>query len=190
MKKIGAVAVMISMAFLFSCNSNTTTSEDPKAVLSAFVEALARKDIATARRLSTTESSFFLEKMEIAFKKSDKEPTELFDRSKITYGEATINGDNATVPVTVSGETVNYALRKEAGQWKVNFDFATMAGVAMDKMKEKGISGIDSLQKGMGKLKNINLDSLKNVLQNAMSSGMDTSMKSLDSLKKVLQKIH
>ena len=55
-------------------------------------------------------------------------------------------------------------------------DMGTMMNIGMQKMKEKGMDGaMDSLRNGLEQLKNINTDSLKEL--------MNKSMQVLDSLK-------
>ena len=78
----------------------------------------------------------------------------MYDKNNMEYGDAVITGDKATVPVKdkKSGETTNFTLKKEGGDWKVAFDKATMTQMATDKMKSKGMdmnSGMDSAQKMM-----------------------------------------
>lgn len=98
------------------------------------------------------------------------------------FSEAKIDGDRATVAVKemTSGETVNYILKKEDGAWKVAFDKASLMTMGKEKMDEKGINPADSLGAAMDKLKEINIDSLKE----QMNKGMDA----LDTAKKEMEK--
>ncbi len=86
----------------------------------------------------------------------------------------------------ITGETLNYNLKKEQGAWKVAFDPASlMMGIMTEKMVEKGLnptSVIDSLEDGMDRLKSVSIDSLKN--------SMEGGMKAFDSVTKELKKIH
>lgn len=182
MKKIILSAVIVCTAALFSCNN--MGSGDPKTVLVEFMDALAKKDMTTARKLATTESKSMLDMIEIGMKSNENKDMEKYDKSKMEIGEAKIDGDKATVPVKEKGsdETTNFTLKKENGSWKVAFDKASMMQMGMDKVNEHG--GMDSLKdkmnEGMDKLKDINMDSLK---QN-MQKGMDA----LDSLNKEMKK--
>ncbi len=99
------------------------------------------------------------------------------------FGNDKIEGDNTIVPVKEknSGEIINYTLKKEGGQWKVAFDKSSLMTMGMDKMNEKGINPMDSLQRGMDELKKLNMDSLKQKMQ----KGMET----LDSVNKQPKKI-
>src|SRR4051812_24191760 len=117
MKKIIAAILMISPVLFFSCKSG---GEDPKTVLSKFFVALSKKDIAAARKLSTTESKDMLDKMELSTKGEKQHGDDnKFDPKTMEMGDVKINGDRATIAVkeTSSGETINYVLRKQEGNW-------------------------------------------------------------------------
>lgn len=91
-------------------------------------------------------------------------------------GDATITGDQATVPVKdkKSGETTDFILKKESGDWKVAFDMATLMDMANKKMKEHGnMNGSDSA--GM----NETIDSANSHLKEKM----ERAQKLIDSLK-------
>ncbi|MEO6403845.1 MAG: hypothetical protein ABIY51_13925 [Ferruginibacter sp.] len=183
MKKIFIAAIAFSSILSFS-NCNNSTSGDPKVVLGQFIEALGKKDIATARKLATEESKSMLDLMEMGMKAGEAKEMDKYDKSKMVFGNAVIDGDKATVPVkeTTSGETVNYSLKKENGNWKVAFDKGSLMNIGMDKMKEKGMNPADSMGKVMDQLKNMDMDSLKRGMQEGMKA-LDT----LDKLKKQIQ---
>ncbi len=166
MKKILFTALLLSPFIFFSCNSGG--SGDPKAVLAKFFEALSKKDIEAARKLSTESSKSMIDMMDAGMKmdKGSKE-SDKFDPKSMEYGEVKIEGDKATIPVKEikSGETLNYILKKEKGEWKVAFDKESMMNMGMEKMNEKGINAPDSLNKAMEELKNMNMDSLKEGMQ-------------------------
>ena len=61
--------LVVSTSLMFSCKSN---SGDPKMVLSAFMDALAKKDMVAARKLATTDSKTMLDMMEMGMKKQDR----------------------------------------------------------------------------------------------------------------------
>ena len=180
MKKIFITVALVSSVFLMAgCGS----AGDPKATLSAFFDAMSKKDMAAARKLSTADSKSMLDMMEKGLQMStDNTETEKYDKSKMEIGEPTIDGDKATIAVKEKGsdETVNFTLKKESGAWKVAFDKASIMEMATDKMNEKGVS-IDSLRESMKELKNINIDSLK--------EGIDKGIQALDSAKQLLESI-
>ena len=181
MKKLILAVLVISTSLMFSCKSN---SGDPKMVLSSFMEALAKKDIAAARKLSTTDSKMMLDMMEMGMKNEQSTDSKKYDMANMEFGEPKIDGDKATVPVKekTTGESINYALKKENGEWKVAFDKASLMGTVTDKLNEKGLDmkgAMDSLSKGMENMKDVDMDSLK--------ESMDQGMKSLDSMKNILK---
>ena len=179
MKKLFIVVFACSAIYISGCNSG---GGDPKTVLTSFFDAMAKKDIAAARKLATAESKSMFDMMEAGMKMAgnvaEDKTHEQFDKSKMEMGEAKIDGDKATVNVKElkSGESVDFVLKKESGSWKVAMDMGTMMNIGMQKMKEKGMEGaMDSLRNGLEQLKNINTDSLKEL----MNKGMEV----LDSLK-------
>ena len=173
--------VVIGFTLMTACN-NPTGGGDPKVVLSQFMDALMKKDIATARKLATEESKPMFDMIETMKAKTNAEGFEKYDKSKLTFADAIITGDNAIVPVkeNESGETVNFSLKKEKGQWKVAFDMASLMTMGMEKMSEKGVSA-DSIRMGMEQIKNMNLDSLR--------QGMEQGMQAFDSINKELKKL-
>lgn len=180
MKKVLLSAIFISTALFTGCNSG---GGDPKVVLGQFFDALSKKDMVTARKLSTADSKSMLDLMEMGLKTENKETkeTEKYDKANMEFGEAKIEGDKATVPVKekTSGETLNYTLKKEEGSWKVAFDKASIMSMGMDKMNEKGINVTDSLDNIMDELKKVDMDSLQR--------GMKEGAKALDSAAKILE---
>lgn len=158
MKKILFAVVLISGTLLFSCKSG---GGDPKSVLSEFFAALSKKDMAKARTLATEDSKSMLDMMDMMPKDNTSDST--FAENNLTYGEVKIDGDKATVPVTnkTDGETMNFTLKKEKGNWKVAFDKMSMMNMGMEKMNEKGINPTDSIDAAMDELKNMDQDSLK-----------------------------
>lgn len=165
-----AFAILSTTFFISSCSNS---GGDPKATLTAFFDALGKKDIEAARKLATTESKSMLDMMEMGLKMSkDSKDMEKYDKTKMEFGEPKIEGDKATVAVKEksTGETTNFTLKKENGAWKVAFDKASMMQMGMDKMKEKGIDSVGN---------NVNMDSVKNAV--------DESMKALDSVKDAIK---
>lgn len=174
-----AIALASCVCLITGCSSGG----DPKATLSAFFNAMSKKDIAAARKLSTEDSKGMLDLMEKGLTtQQDNAETDKYDKSKMEIGEPKIDGDKATIAVKEKGsdETVNFTLKKESGTWKVAFDKASIMEMATDKMNEKGVS-IDSLRESMKDLKNINIDSLK--------GGIDRGIQALDSAKQLLESI-
>jgi hypothetical protein len=179
MKKLFLAVAIISSVIVFNgCNSGG----DPKAALTAFFEAMSKKDMEAARKLATADSKSMIDMMEMGMKMAkDNKEDDKFDKTRMEIGDAKIEGDKATVPVKdkKSGESTNFTLKKESGTWKVAFDKSSIMGMAADKMHEKG--GMDSLSKAMDELKNINLDSMK--------EGINKGIEAMDSAKQILEKL-
>jgi len=181
MKKILLAIVLLSSITFIGCDSG---KGDPKAVLLQFFDALSKKDMEAARKLATKDSKSMIDMMEMGMNMSkDNKETEKFDKASMEFGEVKIEGDKATIPVKEkkSGESLNYILKKEDGTWKVAFDKASMMNMGMEKMNEKGINPADSIGNALDELKNLNMDSLK--------EGMQEGMKVIDSLKSEADKL-
>lgn len=150
---------------------------DPKSVITAFFEKMSKKDIDGATKLCTKESKTTMDLMKKGIEAAEKmkesgAKTEEEDEFKnMQIGEAKIDGDNATVSVTNTKkkETVDFPLKKEDGEWKVDFTMSTLMKMGMDAKKDGG----DDLFKtdesvdttGMEEMKDLmNSDTLKNEL--------------------------
>lgn len=174
-----AAAILSSVMLFTGCGGS---GGDPKATLTAFFDAMGKKDIEAARKLATADSKSMIDMMEMGLKMAkDNKETDKFDKSRMEFGDAKIEGDKATVPVKdkTSGESTNFTLKKEDGQWKVAFDKSSIMQMATDKMSEKG--GMDSLTNALDELKNVNIDSVKD--------GINKGIEALDSAKQVLEKL-
>lgn len=188
MKKLLIAVLALSTVYITGCKSG---GGDPKAVLTSFFDAMAKKDIAAARKLATKDSKDMFDLMEAGMKMmdntTDDKTKEQFDKSKMEIGEAKIDGDRATVNVKEkkSGDAVDFVLKKEGGEWKVAMDMATMMSMGSKKMKEEGMSDeeMNNMKGEMEKFKNMSADSLKMM----MDKGKD-ALKALDSLNKALDK--
>jgi hypothetical protein len=189
-KMLLAVTVTASLLFL-GCNG--AGGGDPKTVLVAFFDALSKKDIAGAKKLATKESESMIAMMEMGMnmaKDVKNEEMDKFDKTKMEFGEAKIDGDKATVAVKDknSGESTNFILKKESGNWKVAFDKASMMQMGTDKMKEKGMNpeaAMDSLNSGMDKLKDLNMDSLGDKMKESMDKLKELKEKNPEAMKQM-----
>ncbi len=180
-RKMMTVLLVVAGVAMIGCNNQA--AGDPKQTLTSFFDAMEKKDMATARKLATTDSKDFLnmweKQMTIDLKESGK-----YDKNKIEIGEAKIDGNNATVAVKekTSGETVNFPLQKEDGAWKVSFNIGSVMRMGVEKMQEKGINLSDSLGNVMEQLKGINLDSLQKEMKKG-GKDIDSAIKILEGLK-------
>jgi len=149
MKKLILSACIGLLIIAVGCKSNN--SSDPKNVLMNFMEALGKKDIEGAKKYATKDSDAMLGMIQMGMNMdSTNTGDKAYDKSNMEFGDAKIEGDQATVAVKdkSSGELLNYTLKKEEGAWKVAFDKATMMKMGTDKMKEKGMD-MNDLNKGM-----------------------------------------
>jgi hypothetical protein len=195
MKKLIFASTIVFFAVVSGCNS--AESGDPKTVLTAFFDAVSKQDFEGAKKYVTNDSKMMLAGMEIGKtyggEQMQKE-LQRFDRSAIVFGEATIKGDSAFVPVTYTKEqnaTVNFPLKKEGGNWKVDFSMGSMMNMGMDRMKNHmGRDSVD-MNVAIDQLKNINLDSLKDnvnkikdvIGSDSLKNAIDKSLRLMDSLK-------
>jgi hypothetical protein len=178
MKKLLMAAVVCSAVFFSGCKG--TDSSDPKAVLISFFDALAKKDIDGARKLATPESKSMLDMIEMGSKMGGKEDEGKYDKGKMEFGDAKIDGDKATVSVKdkSSSETTNFNLKKISGAWKVAFDKSMMTdkiNEGMDKMKDANVDS--TITNGMDKLKNMNMDSLNDKVKEGLQKLEDATKK-------------
>ena len=171
MKKILFAISILCLCGFVSCKS--VSSDNPNEVLSQFFDAMAKQDTVKIKALSTKDSEQMLSMMKMGMSMADaKKDLEKYDKTKMEFGTAIINGDNAKVPVKdkASGETVNFPMKKEDGKWKVAFDKSSIMEMGMEKMKDSKSNLGDSLQKGMDELKNINMDSMMQEVKKAMDT--------------------
>ncbi len=178
MKKMLMGAVVLASVFFAGCNS--AGKGDPKSVLVSFFDALTKKDISGARKLATAESKSMLDMMEMGMKMGgDKKDDGKYDKEKMEFGDAKIEGDKATVAVKdkSSGETTNFTLKKEGGDWKVAFDKSSMMNMGMDKMKDKGMNIDSTVNNGLDKLKDLNTDSLGDKMKESLQKLEDATKK-------------
>jgi Domain of unknown function (DUF4878) len=147
MKKLTTYFVLIStvMILVTGCKGKDKAVEnDPKAVVTAFFERMSKKDLDGAAKLATKESKATIDMMKKAIDAAEKmgvkdtsskdDPSGEFKKMEI--GEVKIDGDNATVAVTnhAKGDKVSeFPLKKEGGEWKVDFSMGTLMKMGMDE---------------------------------------------------------
>ena len=184
MKKIILPLITVAIITLTGCKTN---SGDPKAVLTSFFDALGKKDFTSAKKYTTKDSEGMLSMVQMGMEHmADSSETMKYEKENLELGNAVINGDVATIPVKEkkSGETTDFTLKKESGEWKVAFDKSTLMEMAQKKMKEHGYGGMRGMH-----------DSSKNIDENPMlmdSSSreeMQNAQKMLDSVRKMTDKV-
>lgn len=179
----GAVMMLLS-----ACKGkDKQVQNDPKAVVLAFFERMANKDIDGAAKLATKDSKATLDMMKKAIDAAEKmgldkdkaateDPSEDFKNLEI--GEAKIDGDKATVAITnkvKNDGTKEFPLVKEGGAWKVDFSMGTLMKMGMDKSGKNDWDS-DPLNNDTTGAKDIlNMDTIKKGLE-----GLDTLLKQID----------
>lgn len=182
MKKILLGALAMASLFMAACSGN---AGDPKAVAKKFFEALSTMNVDEASKYATPESKQMLDlvKMGMSFAPANQDSLKReFNKKNINFSDPVINGDEATVSVTVDGkDKTDFKLKKVDGQWKVAFDKNTMMKTGVEKMKQEGAdaNSIQEAEKAMEMLKNP--DSLKNTINQAGEALKDAG-KAIDSL--------
>lgn len=87
--------------------------------------------------------------------------------SKVEYGEPVIEGDKATLPITINNETNNIYLKNIDGEWKVAFDKNSMKQIMNENSAQSGGDINTELENAAQKLQNLNLDTLKHAMDKA-----------------------
>lgn len=190
MKKIFFAFLLLTG--VFSCKS-LGDQNTPTGTLDAMFNAMKNGNMDDIKKFITKKDVAFLESAEKLANSIDpnaiaKMKTKMGDdfKAKVkdvkySFKNEKIAGDNATVDaeVTENGKTESHTfnLVKEEGAWKISL---LNSGGMFNSMK--GDMGPDSkdLEEGLEKLKNMNPDSLKALMQ----KGIDA----MDSMKKVMEK--
>jgi hypothetical protein len=184
MKKILLPVVALAMIALAACSGGG--GNDPKSVAKKFFEAFKTMNMDEAAKYATKDSKGMLDMMKMGMSMAPVNQDSLkkeMDKQKIEFSDAVINGDAATVSVTVDGkDKTDFQLKKEDGQWKVAFDKNTLMKTGMEKMQQKGASQeeLDEAKKAMDLLQN--KDSLGKIMEQA-GDAMKEAGKALDSKK-------
>jgi hypothetical protein len=194
-KLIQFLPVLATIALLATgCNNDKASSSDPKVVLQEFMQRLSKKDIEGATKLATKDSKSTMDMMKKALdaeKKSDepaaKEDDATDEFKDVVIGEAKIDGDNAVVPFSNKknkDKIVEIPLRKEGGDWKVDFSMATLMKMGQDEM---GKQGLDNMNEDG---EEVNDEELKRQLESAdsiMKQHMDP--KKMEDMQKMIDSI-
>jgi hypothetical protein len=183
MKKITNVLFLAGAIALLAvgCKGKDKVANDPKTVIAAFFEKMSKKDVDGAAKLCTKDSKSTMDMMKKGMEAAEKMGTmkdakdDSEDFKNVEFGDAKIDGDNATVAITnkKKGQTLDFPLKKEGGEWKVDFTMATLMKMGMNEMNKSGddapfTDGEEKVMEGMDK---------------------DTLMEGLDKAKEMLEKI-
>ena len=184
MNRILLSTVVVSSILFSGCKSG---GGNPKTVLISFFDALAKEDFTTAKKYTTKDSEGMMSMMQMGMQNiSDTSSAMKFTKENLQFGDPTINGDIATVPVKEkrTGEATDFTLKKESGEWKVAFDKSTLMNMAQQKMKEHSLGG---MRPGMSDSLDMNDESVQN-MDSASKEEIQHAQKMLDSANKMLNK--
>ncbi len=181
-----------AIIILSGCNTNNSNS-DPKTVLNHFFDALAKKDVAEAKKYVTKDSEGMMGMVEMGMKNMQDSAGQMamYKKENMLIGTPLINGDKATVPVKdkKSGEETDFVLKKESGDWKVAFDKSTLMEMAQKKMKEHGINGMHGMSMDNNIIDSADMDSNQKKLNNLTPEQKVEVNKSIDSAQSILEKM-
>ncbi|MEP6926941.1 MAG: hypothetical protein ABI834_04855 [Ginsengibacter sp.] len=185
MKRIILCALTVSLLIISGCKSG---GGDPKIALTKFFDAIAKKNIDEAKKYVTKDSEAMMGMVQMGMQNMGDKANGMMDYQKenIELGTAVIDGDKATVPVKdkKSGESTDFTLRKESGDWKVAFDKSTLMEMAQKKMKEHGMGGMhhNGMNDSLGSINNRSMENIDSVSQ----EDMQKAQKMMDSANKML----
>lgn len=194
MKKI--ILLLWMAAGFAACNTKTDQGASPTAAIDAMFTAMKNGNMDDIKKFITKQDVAFLESAEKFMVSIDPEAikkmkTKMGDEFKAkvkdvkyTLKNEKVDGDKATVDAEVTEEgkvnTHTFNLVKEDGAWKISL---INSGDGMFNSM-KGNMGPDSkdMEKGLEKLKQMNPDSLKMLMQKGMQA--------LDSMSKKMEEKH
>ncbi len=189
---------LTAVLFMACKGKDKAAGGDPKTVLVAFFDRMAQKDIDGAAKLCTKDSKSTLDMMKKAFDAAEsmekagakmKEDDGTDDFKNMEFGDTKIDGDKASVSVTnkKKNETFDFPLKKEGGDWKVDFSMGTLMKMGMDANKNKGDDFFkddnDSDTTGLKNFEDLfNSDSLKKQMD-TLKEHMEKAGEMIDKLK-------
>jgi Domain of unknown function (DUF4878) len=196
MKKI--VTLVCISIWLLGCNSNTSS---PSACVNSFLSTMKTGNIEELKKLITKSDLSLVnsaEQLASAFggekdavEKMKKEVIASASKMTFTVKDEKIEGDKATVNVDVKegdkNSTKPFKLIKEDGKWKIELlSTGIMAGANAGEMTDLDVKKVtDSMRTQVEKLRNINLDSVFDVINGAGNIPQENKDKMEELLKKL-----
>lgn len=174
MKKYSLLILVASVVFFSGCQ--TAGGGNPKDVLKHFFDSISRKDFNDAKKYATKDSEGMLSMMEMGMQSMNNEHgNKMMEMvQNVEMGDAAINGESATVNVKdkKTGESTDFLLKKEGGDWKVAFDMSTLMEMANQKMKEHALHDMDTMngETDSGKIRNEKNIQAKRFMDSVMDS--------------------
>jgi DNA-directed RNA polymerase specialized sigma54-like protein len=185
MKKLIFFGISFVLVCLYACSVNN--AGDPKNVAKAFYEALANKDYEKAAQLATKDSKTLIDLLK-SLSQLGNQPGTIFNEEgdeKIktaVYSDAIIDGDRATVKVTIDNEEKQIKLKKEEGAWKVALDKDAINNSVHEEIRINSEDVNASMDEAMRKMEEIPMDSIQNAINKA------SELIKSDTMKNVLKK--
>jgi hypothetical protein len=172
------------------------TGDSPTTVAKNFYTTLSKKEYDKAALYATKESKTMLDLIKSLEEMGDSlgANTEISkaDEEKIknaVFSDAVIDGDKATVKVTMGDEVNDIKLVKEDGLWKVALDKNTLQETAAEKSGMDSAVSNQSLDSAIKQLEGISVDSMKNMINKAGSVlKSDSVRKAMEAAGEALQK--
>jgi hypothetical protein len=199
MKKITNVLFLAGAIALLAvgCKGKDKVANDPKTVITAFFEKMAKKDIDGAAKLCTKDSKSTMDMMKKGMEAAEKMGTmkdakdDSEDFKNVEFGEAKIDGDNATVAITnkKKGQALDFPLKKEGGEWKVDFTMATLMKMGMNEMNKSGDNPFKDETDTNSGLDNMNADSLTESLEKAKEMLEKIKPEDIEKAKEMMEKM-
>ena len=150
------------------------TGDNPTIVAKDFYNTLSKKEYDKAALYATKESKTMLDLIKSLEEMGDSlgANTEISKAAEekiknAVFSDAVIDGDKATVKVTMGEDVNDIKLVKEDGLWKVALDKDTLQKTAAEKtgMDSTGIN--QSLDSAIKELEGISVDSMKSMINKA-----------------------
>ena len=154
MKRLVAMAAVLAVAGVVACcgegqyGSPRATFETMRAAAKAGDRdaAMACYDKETAAKMAEMEK---LAKEFAADAMSTEQMMEQAKEAKVEIGEEKIDGDTATLQVTMDGRTSTMNFVKEAGAWKIHVPMPDLSEMKEGLEKLKGLKGLGDKLKGL-----------------------------------------
>lgn len=197
-----------TVIFGAGCNSGGGIGgNSPKAVLEKFLSAIGKKDMDEAKKYVTKDSEAFVNMIKMGISMAGDTENEIYKEEDIIIGDAIIDGDKATIPVTNKNneDKSNFILKKENGKWKVAFNKESMMEMSGQKLEDTDLKDLqeefstEDMKAATEALKNMSkediekankvLDSMKTMYEELNKDGkMDEAMKEATKMLEQMQK--
>jgi hypothetical protein len=128
-------SLLLVFAFFFGCG----LFDNPTTALKSFLDKIEKKDIDGAAKFATKDSKTTLDLMKKGIEASKDDPSANKSGSQnYEFDKPSIDGSTATIRVTNKNDnnSMVFKLKKEDGDWKVDFTMETLMKMGMEKMKE------------------------------------------------------